>query len=105
MAATYQPLVYKTSGGDQLVVASGGVLELKSGATLSMTGIALTSTGGIAGSSGTFTADVAIGLVKETRPVARPEDLHYKKLKNTKKKPGRRSLTPTVRLTLSRRPT
>lgn len=56
----YTPLVYKTSGGDQLTVASGGVLELESGASLSLTGIAITTTGGIAGSSGTFTGSVAV---------------------------------------------
>lgn len=32
--ATYQPKVYRGSGGDQLVVASGGTIKMETGAKL-----------------------------------------------------------------------
>ena len=70
MAVVYKPAVYRTSGGDQLTVASSGVLELESGATLSLDGQAIATTGdvefnnvtvtsGLAASSGTFTNGIA----------------------------------------------
>lgn len=36
--ATYTPKVYKKDGGDELVVASGGVLNLETGAVLKANG-------------------------------------------------------------------
>ena len=61
MAATYNPLVYKTSGGDQLQVASGGYITMDSGATLSLTGQALATTGYLTASSGAFTNNITVG--------------------------------------------
>ena len=75
----YQPAVYRTSGGDEQVVESsgniavhsGGAITFAAGATLTLAGQVITSTGaltansvattgGISGSSGTFTADLAL---------------------------------------------
>ncbi len=77
----YEPLVYKTSGGDQLTVSTGGVINI-TGGTLKIAGTdfitsggnvvigsltsgsitttgSLTASSGVAGSSGTFTGGVA----------------------------------------------
>lgn len=48
--ATYQPKVYRTSGGDKQVIASGGTLEIESGGTL----IVPTNTGPVRGGIGTL---------------------------------------------------
>jgi hypothetical protein len=61
MAATYVPLVYRTSGGDQMTVASGGRIEIQSGGTLGLAGQALNTSGavtlsGAVGVSGALTA-------------------------------------------------
>lgn len=46
--ATYQPKVYRKSGGDALVVASGGVVEVESGGTLRLDdGAVIESTAGV----------------------------------------------------------
>lgn len=37
--ATYQPKVYKKDGGDTLVVASGGAVEIESGGSLTVAGV------------------------------------------------------------------
>lgn len=42
--ATYQPKVYKTSGGDKQVVASGGELDIESGGALKLAGTQVTAT-------------------------------------------------------------
>lgn len=47
--ATYQPGVYRSSGGDQLNISSGGVLKFESGGTFTLTGQAVNTTG-----AGTF---------------------------------------------------
>jgi len=42
--ASYQPKVYKKQGGDDLVVASGGTLDIESGGAIEIAGTAITST-------------------------------------------------------------
>jgi hypothetical protein len=42
--STYQPKVYRTSGGNKMVVASGGEVDIESGGTLKVAGTALTPT-------------------------------------------------------------
>lgn len=41
---TYQPKTYKKDGGDTLIVASGGVMDVESGGSLKLAGTALTPT-------------------------------------------------------------
>lgn len=41
---TYQPKVYKTSGGDKLVVASGGEVDVESGGALKLAGVEVVAT-------------------------------------------------------------
>ena len=41
---TYQPLTYRTSGGDKMVVASGGVIDIESGGEFQIAGTAVTAT-------------------------------------------------------------
>lgn len=36
--ATYQPKVYRKQGGDELIVASGGEIDIESGGTLAIAG-------------------------------------------------------------------
>lgn len=36
--ATYQPKVYKTDGGDKMVVASGGSINIETGGTITVNG-------------------------------------------------------------------
>ncbi len=40
----YQPLTYRTNGGDKMVVASGGELDVESGGSLKLAGTAVTAT-------------------------------------------------------------
>lgn len=42
--ATYQPKVHRRQGGDQLSVASGGVLDIESGGALKLAGTQVTAT-------------------------------------------------------------
>lgn len=42
--ATYQPLVYRKQGGNELIVASGGVIDVESGGSLKLAGTAITAT-------------------------------------------------------------
>lgn len=42
--ATYQPKVHRRQGGDQLSVASGGVLDIESGGALKLAGTQMTAT-------------------------------------------------------------
>jgi hypothetical protein len=42
--ATYQPKTYRTSGGDKMVVASGGELDVESGGSLKLAGTAVNAT-------------------------------------------------------------
>lgn len=63
----YQPGVYRTSGGDEQVIASSGrlyveagTLQLSTAATLTLAGQTVTTTGNIAGTSGIFTAGVTL---------------------------------------------
>lgn len=60
--ATYQPKVYKTSGGDKLVVASAGILEVQSGGLLrTLDGV------GVANTTALVTAvENGIGAVHQT---------------------------------------
>ncbi len=66
MAVNYKPGVYRTSGGDEEVVASsgrilvqsGGTLNMASGATLTLTGQAVASTG-----AGTFNSVTSTGAI------------------------------------------
>lgn len=37
--ATYQPKTYRNTGGDKIVVASGGQIDIESGGTLSIAGV------------------------------------------------------------------
>lgn len=69
MAATYKPLVYRTSGGDQMTVASGGVLELESGATLSLAGQAITSTGALTADSAVITGGITGSSIAVTNGI------------------------------------
>lgn len=41
--ATYQPLVYRKQGGSELVVASGGSIDIESGGALKVAGVDITS--------------------------------------------------------------
>lgn len=41
---TYQPKVYRTSGGDKQVVASGGEIDVESGGSLKLAGTAIAAT-------------------------------------------------------------
>jgi hypothetical protein len=42
--STYTPLTYRTTGGDKMVVASGGELDIESGGSLKLAGTAITVT-------------------------------------------------------------
>lgn len=42
--ATYQPLVYKKQGGNELVCASGGAITVESGGTLTVAGVTVDET-------------------------------------------------------------
>ncbi len=42
--ATYQPKTYRKNGGDSLIVASGGELDVESGGALKIAGIQVTAT-------------------------------------------------------------
>jgi len=42
--ATYQPKVYKKSGGNELVCASGGAITIESGGTLTVAGVTVDET-------------------------------------------------------------
>ncbi len=55
----YTPFVFRTSGGDQLTVTTGGVLYLDSGGTLTLTGQTVTTTGGVVGDYVSSTAGTA----------------------------------------------
>jgi hypothetical protein len=41
---SYQPKVYRKQGGNDLVVASGGTLDIESGGALELAGVAITAT-------------------------------------------------------------
>ncbi len=45
----YQPLVYRTSGGDQLTVAEGGNVNMAAGGLLTVNGVSWITTGGYLG--------------------------------------------------------
>jgi len=61
----YIPLVYRTSGGDELVISTGGNLAVAgtitfgSGGTLTLAGQAVTTTGAVTGDNLIFTAVAA----------------------------------------------
>lgn len=42
--ATYQPKTYRTNGGDKMVVASGGELDIESGGSFKIAGVAVGAT-------------------------------------------------------------
>ncbi len=58
----YVPFVYRTSGGDQLNVTTGGVLYLDSGGTLTLTGQTVSTTGGLVGDYISSTAGTVASL-------------------------------------------
>lgn len=59
--ASYQPKVYRKQGGDELIVASGGIIDVESGGALKLAGTAVTSSASelnqLAG-AGVVTADL-----------------------------------------------
>ncbi|MGD9879019.1 MAG: hypothetical protein AB7E70_21020 [Hyphomicrobiaceae bacterium] len=60
--ATYQPKVYRKGGGDTLVVASGGSIEIESGGTLNIDGSAIKIKSGVGTLDGTNPTAVVTGL-------------------------------------------
>jgi hypothetical protein len=58
--ATYQPGVYRSSGGDQLDISSGGYLVFQNGGTLTLAGQAITSTGAVNGNTLAVTAGLSV---------------------------------------------
>jgi hypothetical protein len=68
--ATYQPKVYRKSGGDELVVASGGSLDIESGGAFKIGGVQVTATAadlnataGTTSPSFTIDSDAALGKI------------------------------------------
>ncbi len=69
---SYQPLTYRAEGGDKIVVASGGVLDVESGGALKLAGVQVTAsaadlntTTGLSGTTNTsFTVETDSGTGK-----------------------------------------
>ena len=68
----YTTKVYKTSNGDKLVVASGGIVDVESGGSLKLAGTAITSTAaeinvldGVVAGTVTASKALAVGAAKE----------------------------------------
>lgn len=67
--ATYQPKTYRTNGGDKMVVASGGELDVESGGALKIAGTAVDATAAELNAAADLSAGAAVAATGATLAV------------------------------------
>ncbi len=73
----YNPLIYKTDGGDTQVVESGGVINIKTGGKLQNNGVDMDLSAGIATATSASTGelDTLVGILATTAEINRVADV------------------------------